>query len=328
MEAEWAKKKIEKVQRCQQKKITLVQVTFCTNVGAPSTTIASSLSSVVSDNGLSFALVDSPSAGVGTPSIASTSPLFFTGGIDPGSAVSGNGFLSPIAGGISSVYAVSGSSLLSSIAGGVGSVSAISSNGLLSLVTDSIGFASSVSGGGPFFHIVDDSLSSPIASGTSSAADSSALSLSGTPSRMHCPSLASLTILLASFVTPITGKRLFDEAFNKQRHFALTYQQKELDLSFEECLYSLSVKINRLCQSKLYDPKPVCLLEAILLLSLLFWDNSFIFCSKHTSLLAKKLGLATSWQVNNMDIKEHMEVIWYNKIINGLDTLFAYHFEW
>lgn len=148
--------------------------------------------------------------------------MSFIGGIDPGSIVSGSGFLSPIAGGISSVSAISGSSFLSLVTSSVGFASAISSNGFLSSVIDSIGSASIVSSGGLFFHIADDGPSSPIAGGTSSITDSSALSLFGTPSCIHCPSLTFLTILLASFLTSNTGKRLFDEAFIKPRHFALT----------------------------------------------------------------------------------------------------------
>ncbi len=54
---------------------------------------------------------------------------------------------------------------------------------------------------------------------------------------------------------------------------------------------------------------------------------SFLY-SIHISLLAIKLGLTTSWQVNNVDIKEQIEAIWYNKTIDELDTQFTCHPEW
>ncbi len=85
--------------------------------------------------------------------------------------------------------------------------------------------------------------------------------------------------------------------------------------------------MNRSWQSELYDPKPVYLLEAIPLLSVLFWDDSFILCTRHIALLAKKLGLTTR-HVNNGAIKERMGAIWQNKTIIGLDTLFAANLDW
>ncbi len=80
--------------------------------------------------------------------------------------------------------------------------------------------------------------------------------------------------------------------------------------------------MNRLWQSELYDPKSVCLLEAIPLLSLFFWDDSFVSCTRYIALLAKKLRLITG-HVNNGDIKEQIGAIWQNKTIAG--CIIVYH---
>ncbi len=163
-------------------------------------------------------------------------------------------------------------------------------------------------------------------------AGSPALFLTSTSSRAHCSSLSSspffhsflpsLPTPLTRNPAPLTGKRLFDQAFITQRPISLIRQQEELDFSFGQCSYSVSIKMNRSWQCKLYDPKPVCLLESITLLSLLFWDDSFVPCTRHIVLLAKKWGL-TAQHVNNAAIKERMGTIWQNETISKLDTLFA-----
>lgn len=61
---------------------------------------------------------------------------------------------------------------------------------------------------------------------------------------------------------------------------------------------------------------------------LFIWDDNFVPCTNHISLLAKKLGLTTSKYVNNEVIKERIRAIWQNKTIIRLDTLFAANLDW
>ncbi len=338
-EAERAKKKEEKARRRQQRKITLAQATSSVGVGAPSAAVAGGPSSAVSGGGLSSAV----SGGGGPSSAVSGGGLSSAvSGGGPSSAVSGGGLSSAVSGGGpssagvgggpssavggGSASAVSGGGPLSPAAGG-GSLSPAAGGGSLTPVAGG-GPSSPAAAGGPSSPVAGGGPSSPAAAGASPSAGPPAFSLSGTPSRAPHSSLSSSAAPLAGSATPITGKRSFDEAFIKQRPLALTRLQEDVDLSFAQCTCSESVKMNRSWQSELYDPKPVCLLEAIPLLSLLFWDDSFIPCSKHTSLLAKKLGLTTGRQVNNVVTKERMEAVWHNKTIDGLDTLFECHPEW
>ncbi len=205
-----------------------------------------------------------------------------------------------------------------------------------------------IAGGGPLSTVSSRPLSLVAGDGPSSAvsgrllspvppAGSRALFLTSTPSCAHCFSLPSLLLFhyslpsslisLARNPTLLTGKRLFDQAFITQRPIASKRQQEELDLSFGQYSCSVTIKINRLWQSELYDPKPICLLKAISLLSFLFWDDSFIPYTRHIVLLAKKLGLTTR-HVDNQAIKERIGAIWQNKTIIELNTLFAVNPNW
>ncbi len=244
-----------------------------------------------------------------------SSPIASAGGADgasaggaPSSSVAGDGPLSAVLDRLLSPIARSGplsivsGRPLSPIAGG-GSSSAISGR-----------LSSPVAGGGLFSAVLVRP-SSPVAGdGSLSAvsgyslspvppADSQTLFLTSTPSHKRRSSLPSLPLfdsslpslptLLAHNSAPLTGKRLFDQAFITQRPIASTRQQEELDLSFGQCSCSATVKMNRSWQSELYNSKPICLLEAVLLMSFLFWDDSFVPCTRHIALLAKKLGLTT-----------------------------------
>lgn len=121
-------------------------------------------------------------------------------------------------------------------------------------------------------------------------------------------------------------KRSFDRAFITNP-LARSHAQKELDLNFAGCTCSPSVKINRAWQSDLCDVKSVCVVEAIPLLSLIFWDKNFIPCPRHTCQLAKKLGLKTR-HATNIIVKERLEAVWENKTIAGLNSLFTAYPDW
>ncbi len=207
-----------------------------------------------------------------TVSSRSSSPV--TGG-GPASAVSSR-LLSLVTGG-SPLSAVSGR-LLYPVTGG----------GPLSAVLGRL--SSPIAGGGSLSAVLGHLLSHIAGSGPSSAVlgrplflvpsvGSRVLFLTSTPSRAHRSSLPS-SPLLHSFLpfsptpltcnpAPLSGKKLFDQAFIIQKPITSIRQQEELDLSFGQCSCSASVKKNSLWQFKLYDPKSVYLLKAILLLSLL-----------------------------------------------------------
>lgn len=182
---------------------------------------------------------------------------------------------------------IASSGLLSTILGCP--LSSIISGGLLSTVSGR--FLSSVVGSSPLSAILGHLLSFVTSGGFLSAvlgrllspvplAGFRALFLTSTLSYVHCFSLPSSPLFhffLPSLPTPLarnpallSGKRLFNPAFITQKPIASTQEEDELDLSFGQYSYSMSVKMNRSWQSELYDPKPVCLLEAILLLSFLF----------------------------------------------------------
>ncbi len=259
-----------------------------------------------------------------------SSPVASAGGA--GGASAGDAPSSPVAG-VSPLSTVSGRPL-SPVAGG-GPLSAVSGS-LLSLVTGGSP-SSAVSGrplspvaGGGLSSAVSSRLLSPVAGGDPSSAvsgrllslvppvGSRALFLTSTPSRARRSSLPSSPLFHSSLLSsptplarnpePLTRKRSFDQAFITQKPIASTRQQEELDLSFGQCLCNATVEMNRSWLSELYDPKLVCLLKAIPLLSLLFWDDNFVLYTRHIALLAKKLGITTR-HVNNVAIKERMGAI-------------------
>lgn len=179
-----------------------------------------------------------------------SSPVTFAGGASSKSA--GGAVLSPIAG-YSPLSAISGR--FSSLVTGGGPLSTVSDR-FLSLIAGGrpssaiLGhFLSPIAGRGPSF-AVSVRLLSPM-----SLAGSRTLFLTSIPSCTHCSSLPSLRLFhssLSSLLTPLArnpaqlnGKRLFDPAFITQRPITSKQQQIELDLSFEQCSYSVSVKINR-----------------------------------------------------------------------------------
>lgn len=122
------------------------------------------------------------------------------------------------------------------------------------------------------------------------------------------PSIGSSPLSLPAILS-ITRKSLPDWAFITTRPFTSTQQQKDVNLSFGHCSFNPSVKINRSKQVELYKSRTMYLLERISLLSLLFWDISFILYAKYISLLAEKFSL-TIWHMNNKVIKESIEVFW------------------
>ncbi len=149
------------------------------------------------------------------------------------------------------LYFVASSGLLSAISGHF--LSLITSGGPLSIVINCL--SSSVASGYPL-SIVSGRLSSPITSGGPLSAISNsgslflvppasswALFLTSTPSHTYRSSLSSLLLFyislpslpipLAPNPTPLTGKRLFDQAFIIQRPVDYIRSQEKLDLSFE-----------------------------------------------------------------------------------------------
>lgn len=239
------KKKVEKAQRRQQRKITLAQATSSTDVSVLLATVADGPSFAVSSSGISFALIGSLSTGIGALLTASGDPLSPTSDVDSVSTVSGSDFLFPVTGDIGSTSAVFGNDLLFHATGGIGSASTVPGSSLLSPVTGSVSFASAVFGIGFFSPVANNSSLFSAVGSVFLSAGSPALSLFGTPSCACRLSLASSTTPLAGFAMPIAKKRLFNKTLIKQRPFASTQQQKELDLSFGQCLCNLSVKMNR-----------------------------------------------------------------------------------
>lgn len=78
---------------------------------------------------------------------------------------------------------------------------------------------------------------------------------------------------------------------------------KNVDLSFACCHCSLAIKANRSWQQELLDQKPVCMIKGILLAAAIFWDPNFVFCTRRTLKLIKKLGFKTKNIKNNL-VKE------------------------
>ena len=116
-------------------------------------------------------------------------------------------------------------------------------------------------------------------------------------------------------------KRGFDTTFINSCPLTGNYDQKEVDLSFAGCKCPAAVKLNRSWQLDLFDPKPVCIIEDILLAAALFWDLFFASCICHTMKLALKLGLRTNKRKNGM-VKKRIEAVLANKTVSLLDRLF------
>ena len=88
---------------------------------------------------------------------------------------------------------------------------------------------------------------------------------STSPAEFFCPFLP-----LGLLLKKTDRKRTFDTAFINSRPLASNHSRKEFDLSFAECGYSIAVKLNQSWQLKLLDPKPVSIIEAISLATLIF----------------------------------------------------------
>lgn len=81
----------------------------------------------------------------------------------------------------------------------------------------------------------------------------------------------------------------FEKAFDINcRLLARDRDVEEVDLSFAGCQCPPAVKANREWRQELLNPKPVCMVEAILLAATIFWDPNFLLCPGHTLNLAKK----------------------------------------
>lgn len=65
-------------------------------------------------------------------------------------------------------------------------------------------------------------------------------------------------------------KRTFDTAFINSCSLAGNYAQEEIELSFAGWKCPAFVKLNQSWQLDLFDPKPVCVIETILLAAALF----------------------------------------------------------
>lgn len=143
-------------------------------------------------------------------------------GVNFASAVSGDSLLSLIADDIGFASVVPDGGFLSLITSGDDFTSVISSGASLSFIAGSVGSTSTISGGDLFFLIAGDGPSSLTAGNVSLSANSLTLSLSGTLSYVCYHSLASSVAPLTGFAILIIGKRLFDEAFIKQKPLAST----------------------------------------------------------------------------------------------------------
>ena len=103
-------------------------------------------------------------------------------------------------------------------------------------------------------------------------------------------------------------KRGFDTAFINSRPLAGNHDQKEVDLSFAGCGCPTTVKLNRLWQWDLLDPKPVYIIEAISLAAAFYGDPFFATCTCHTMKLAFKLGLKTN-KIKSGMVKERIKAV-------------------
>lgn len=144
-------------QKHQQRKITLAQVTFSTDVGTLLTIIINGFLSAISSSDLLFAIIGGTSAGISTLLTIGDRFLSSTSSGSCAIAVSGGGFLTFIASDISSVFAVSNSNLLFLSTGSIGSAFAICCDSLLFSIASDISFAFAIFGDSFFSPIVDNS---------------------------------------------------------------------------------------------------------------------------------------------------------------------------
>lgn len=100
----------------------------------------------------------------------------------------------------------------------------------------------------------------------------------------------------------------FNTTFINFRLFASKYDQEKVDLSFAgyECLNA--VKLNWSWQLNLIDPKPVCIIKAILLVVALFLNPIFAPYSCHIIKLVFKLSLKIN-KIKISVVKEKVETI-------------------
>ena len=122
-------------------------------------------------------------------------------------------------------------------------------------------------------------------------------------------------------------KRGFNTAFINSYSLAHNYNHKEMHLSFAGCRCLDVVKLNKLWQLNLLDPKLVCIIKAISLAATLFWDYTFTPYSYHTMKLAFKLDLKTN-KIKKSVVKERIEIIWANRIVSLLDRSFRDTPKW
>lgn len=114
--------------------------------------------------------------------------------------------------------------------------------------------------------------------------------------------------LLSLLPDKTNRKRIFDIVFINSRLLASNYAWEEVDLSFPAYKCIATVKLKRLWQLELLNLELVCIMEAILPATTLFWDLSFVLCCCYTMKLACKLGLRT-WSIINKMVKEKIELV-------------------
>lgn len=129
------------------------------------------------------------------------------------------------------------------------------------------------------------------------------------------------------FLFDNSQKQIFGIAFDLNcRFLANNHNVEEVNLNFATCQCVAAIKANREWQQELWNNKLVCMVEAILLVAAIFWDPNFILCLRHTLNLVKKLGLKTR-KLKTKVIKERVEQIWANKIIERLNVFFINNLE-
>ena len=123
------------------------------------------------------------------------------------------------------------------------------------------------------------------------------------------------------------GQRKFDKSFINIWALANNHTEEEVDLSFAGCEYSLGFKLNRPWQIELLEQRLACIVETILLAVAIFWDPNFVYYLRYMLNLAIKMGLKTR-NLSSTLVKEHIQLIWANKIIGQLDALFKENPDW
>lgn len=144
-------------------------------------------------------------------------------------------------------------------------------------------------------------------------------------------SLLPLVERLSPLLLPFSGteeKRSFNMAFSLDwRPLANDHTKKDVNLSFGYCQCLPAVKTNRPWERELLDRKFICMVKAIPLAATIFWDLNFVFYTRHTLILPKKLGLKRK-NIKNDLVTERIRQIWANKTIIRLDKLFANNPDW